>query len=585
MCNGKNMFITLVLLSLILQTFELALTQQSTNEECNKAAKSKNCPTWMYFSNTTRNCTCGVVNRQIILCNNKTKQVKVLDGYIMTYNEVENIVEVGQSVFGWRRKHLLGKGKKLYYNVKQNKENLNHKTCDRFNREGRLCGKCKKGYSPLVYSYNLMCINCSNTQINTVKFIAAAFLPLTAFYLFVVFIKFNANSPALQAYILGAQTVGAPAVCRYIISLYGNSKLFALIREVLGIWNLDFFRSLYPDICLNVSTMTALSLDYSIAFYPLFLIFLTYMATRLHSQGYKIVILAWRVLKRFVSSKWDRKSSLIDVMATFMLLSYTKMLSVTFDLLNYTRPFNIHGNFTGLYLYNDPTISYFGEEHRPYAIMAILFSLIFNIFPLLLLFFYPMNCFQKFLNFFHLSHVALHTFVESILGYYKDGTEPGTRDCRYVGAMFLLLRVIFYITLVFTKNTSFLIIYSAAGALFIILFVIIKPYKAQYSVYNTTTVVVYLGWLIFVETLLGLFISELIYDQRITIAIIGCFFGAIPCLYIIALAVWWIWKHNPMKLNCLKFRRLNQERSLTTATLFNAAEKRDCAKPYYGALN
>ena len=580
--------VTVVVLTLLLQSIDLALalTQQGTRlkEEFNQASKSKHCPTWTYFSNTTGNCSCGVVDHLKVICYNKTKGVIVLDGYIMTYNKVEDIVEAGQSVFGWRKKNFFRGRNKFFYRVERDREELNHKTCDRFNREGRLCGKCKKGYSPLVYSYNLMCINCSNTQINTLKFIAAAFLPLTAFYLFVVFIKFNANSPALQIYILGAQTFGSPAVCRYIISQYSNTIFYALISTFLGIWNLDFFRLLYPEICLNVSTMTSLSLDYAIAFYPLFLIFLTYTATRLHSQGYKLIILAWRPFKRFLSSKWDSKSSLIDVMATFMLLSYTKTLSVSFDLLTYTRPFNIHGNFTGVYLYNDPTISYFGEEHRPYAIMAILFSLIVNIFPLLLLLFYPMNCFQKFLNFFHLSHVALHTFVESFLGYYKDGTEPGTRDCRYFGAMFLLLRVIFYITLVFTKNASFVIIYSSACTAFIILFVIFNPYKAQYSLYNTITVILYLTGYVFVEAFLGLFISETICDQQITIAIIGGFFAAIPCLYIVALAVWWIWKHIPMKLNCLKFRRLNLERSLTTTTLFNAAERRHRTSQHYGAL-
>ena len=578
---------TIVVLTLVWQSFELVLSQRSTTltEEVNQPTKNKHCPTWMYFSNTTGNCTCGEENREIIVCNNKTQNVMVLDGYVMTYNDLENDVKVGQSLFGWRRKF---KGRKIfYYHVEQNKENLNHTMCSRFNREGRLCGKCKKGYSPLVYSYKLTCMHCSNTSlgINTVKLIAAAYLPLTAFYLLVVFIRFNANSPALQAYILVAQTIGSPAASRFIISQYSNSRVYALFSAFIGIWNLDFFRLLYPDICLNVSTMTALSLDYSIAFYPLFLIFLTYMATRLHSQGYKLIILAWRPFKRFLSSKWDSKSSLIDVMATFMLLSYTKTLSVSFDFLYYTYTFNIHGKVTGLYLYNDPTITYFAKEHCPYAIMAILFTSVFNIFPLLLLLFYPMNCFQKFLNFFHLSHVALHTFVESFLGYYKDGTEPGTRDCRYVGAMFLLLRVIFYVALVFTKNVSFLIIYSLAGVVFIIIFVIFKPYKAQYSVYNTITVVLYLTGSGFFESFIGLFISEIIHDQEYTLFAIGSVFIVIHALYIVALAVWWIWKHNPMKLNYLKFRKLNQERSLTTTTLFNAAERRDCTGQYYGALS
>ena len=58
---------------------------------------------------------------------------------------------------------------------------------------------------------------------------------------------------------------------------------------------------------------------------------------------------------------------------------------------------------------------------------------------LLLLLFYPMKWFQKCLNCLRLSHVALHTFVDSFAGCYKDGTEPGTRDCRYFAALYLLV--------------------------------------------------------------------------------------------------------------------------------------------------
>ena len=40
---------------------------------------------------------------------------------------------------------------------------------------------------------------------------------------------------------------------------------------VLGIWNLDFFRTVIPDICLNVNTPQVLALDYLVAFYPMLL--------------------------------------------------------------------------------------------------------------------------------------------------------------------------------------------------------------------------------------------------------------------------------------------------------------------------
>ena len=545
-----------------------------------KQSNNSNCSTWMYFSNKIGNCICGSVDHQTILCNNRTHGVSVLEGYLVTYDEANGILELGQSLYGWRRKEFVKGRKKWYYLVNSNRLELN-RSCTRFNRYGRLCGRCKDNYSPLIYSYDLRCVaNCTSQRFNIAKFVGAAFIPLTFFYLFVVFFKFNANSPALQAFILGAQLIGAPAVCRYTISQYGNTKSYALLSFFLGIWSLDFFRFGWA-ICLNTSSLTALSLDYAVAFYPLFLIFLTYTATRLHSRGCKVITLAWSPFKRFIMSKWDSKSSLIDVMATFMLLSYTKVLSVSFDLLNFTRPMTINGSITGKYLYNDPTIKYFGPEHRPYAILAIVITLILNVSPLLLLLFYPMRCFQKLLNRFKLSSVPLHTFVESILGYYKDGTEPGDRDCRYFGSAFFLIRLLYYIDLTFTKNLSFLIIFNSTCTIFVIFFLVFKPYKEKYSFYNTATPVMFLIGMALVDIYLGISISEIIFDQRLTLIVIGSVFAIIPFAYIAALVVWWTWKHNPMKLYYFKYRLWRQERSVTTTMLFNAAESRSQG---YGAI-
>ena len=131
---------------------------------------------------------------------------------------------------------------------------------------------------------------------------------------------------------------------------------------------------------------------------------------------------------------------------------------------------------------------------------------------------------------------------------------------------------------------SFIIIFCSIATVFSILFVIFKPYKPQYSVYNTITVVFFLLALGISMLFIGLFVSEIIHDQQLILLIIGGLFGIIPPLYVVALAVWWIWKHNPMKLKlaCLKKIRVSHERSMTTATLFNAAETRS---KNYGTVN
>ena len=163
------------------------------------------------------------------------------------------------------------------------------------------------------------------------------------------------------------------------------------------------------------------------------LILLTYFASKLHSQGFRIVIWAWKPFQLClmkIRKKWDIYTPMIDIFATFLLLSYHKLLSINFDLLAFITPMNSTGNVVGTYLYYDASYEYFGRDHLPYGLVAVFVFVCFNLLPILLLLLYPMKWFQRCLNLFKLSHFALHTFVDSFAGCYKDGTEPGTRDCR-----------------------------------------------------------------------------------------------------------------------------------------------------------
>ena len=81
---------------------------------------------------------------------------------------------------------------------------------------------------------------------------------------------------------------------------------------------------------------------------------------------------------------------------------------------------------------------YLGRSHLPYAIAAILVVVLFVLTPGILLLLYPLRLFQRFLNLFPIRWHILHTFVDSYQGCYKDGTEPGTRDCRGFASLLFL---------------------------------------------------------------------------------------------------------------------------------------------------
>ena len=180
-----------------------------------------------------------------------------------------------------------------------------------------------------------------------------------------------------------------------------------------------------------MTTLQAIALDYFLALYPFVLILLSYLLIELHDRQYTAIVLIWKPFSKVLSvfrKSWDIRTSIIDSFATFFLLSYVKVLTVSADLLTPTTIYKLGSNKVRFGLFYTPTVQYFGDEHLPYAITAIIILTLFVSTPTILFILYPFQFFQKFLSFFPFNWHFLHAFVDSFQGCYKDGTEPGTFD-------------------------------------------------------------------------------------------------------------------------------------------------------------
>ena len=558
------------------QSITESLVNKSTRVHQTTYRDAIECPTWMYFSNQKNECVCGVDHHDVVKCNTTLNETYILDCYQMTFDENLQQVIAGLSFYGCMNQ-VDPHG--IYHRVPANMSQINEVMCSPFHRGGRLCGACRDGYSPLVYSYQLYCKQCSDTEskYNWAIFIAVAFIPLTFFYIFVVLFKFNANSPHLHGFVFFAQIIGAPANIRALTQgwQFGSVVTFLskLLATVYGVWNLDYFRTVYPDICLRVTTLQALSLEYAIAVYPLLLILVSYVAIRLHSR---IPFSPWKPVKRCLvkfGRKSSTKTSMIDVFATFLLLTYSKILYINFDLLTHTVPIDPSGYSVGKFLYLDASYEYFGPDHLPYGVLALTLLIIFNIAPFLLLLFYPMKCFQMCLNRFKLSCFALHAFVDSFAGCYKDGMEPGTRDCRYFAALFLLLRIIICIVfqaVLATMEYGWIAMILVA---FTILLVIAQPYRAKYNIYNTVTTVMFGFMILFALGVMNANIALAKEHQSVTLSlVITAIIIALPQLYFMWMTIRWVYKRKCFKRLLLSGRIL--ERSPSESPLLEATENK-----------
>ena len=167
-----------------------------------------------------------------------------------------------------------------------------------------------------------------------------------------------------------------------------------------------------------MSALAILSLDYLVAIYPMVTVIFTYIIVQRCSYISFLARLLNNSLYLF-KTEWNVGSSLIEAFATLILLSYVKILNVTFNILTPTYIYNINGTHGYPHVYNDPHTEYLSKQHLPYFVLAIAMSFVFNFLPFLFICLYPCACFQKCLNWIGLRQPALFIFMDAFHGYYK----------------------------------------------------------------------------------------------------------------------------------------------------------------------
>ena len=473
----------------------LPARSQSEREEnrCdNCTSESYLCPPW-YKPTRGGSCKFGAQLGYVVDGIASTMQTQLLHLYCMTSS---NMSSTGNEALGscllFLPRFLGDKAFILPCNI----SDLNDLMCASTNREGQLCGRCREGFAPPVYSYSLTCVNCTDYSLNRLKYLAVAFGPLTVFSVIISVFHISPTSPYLHGFIFTANIMCSPNIVRIVVrhaeESSNNFWIHNVIYSLFGIWNLDFFRTIYKPFCIHpkVSVIQALAMDYLVAAYPLTLVAVTYVLVTLHTRNCWLLTKIWKPfwhIMRPILRNFDIQTSLIDSFATLFLLSSIKFQSASSDLLLPTRLYDINGSPNSkTYLYLAGDVEYFGSEHLPFAIIALVVLSMFVILPTLLLFLYPCRCCQQLLNRLHCNFHVLRVFMDVFLGPYKDGTN-NSRDLRYFAGAFFLARVMF--VLLFGYFNSLLSV-TLMGLLFstlLLMMAIFQPQKSKFH-YNVDCV-------------------------------------------------------------------------------------------------
>lgn len=509
-------------------------------------ACSEQCHEWLVYNESSNKCECLHNYHGIIKCdpNSNNSVPSVLDCYCATFvDELNDTMVAGSCFYNCENNDKLYRDY-LYHNINSTA------TCDKFNRKGILCGECKDHHYPLVYSFNMTCVEDLgfSSLSNYIKFFTLAIVPSTFFFFLVVIFKISVTSSFLHGFVLFSQGISFPANMRIILQAisqqHAASSSAKIIASLYGFWNLDFFRPLLPGIPLRLTTLQVLSLDYVVAVYPLLLVASSYVVVALYYHNFGPIVFIARPFRRLFS-RFQRpvnvRSSIMDAYATFFLLSYTKFLSASFDILMPTEACYSNEDKCVKRSYYDGSLLYFKGDHLQLALIALAIGIIFIALPTLILLLYPFRFSQFILRKIKLHNSLLEMFVSPFYRCYKDGTEEKTYDCRWFASLFLILRIILPLVYAFTLGSVFFPLAVIIIFIFVMILITVKPYKNAYSHFIKYDVTFLLLLSLFYLSMISIDVSS-IKDHRLVHVsyILTIVFGTVPLLYLMAIVAYWL---------------------------------------------
>ena len=483
-----------ILLSAILlcHLVQLVLCSQDLSEHAN-------CSPWFQYDSSKGKCVCSDEGRGRVVCTDEGALLRF--GSCMTH--IDNRTVVGRCEYFMLDPAEQNVTQYQYITLPQSLSELNDYVCGPMNRKGVICSECIEGYGPSLTSVGEPCVNCAGAWYGIPLFLFLEFAPITLFYLFILFFRISFTSAPMTAFLLFSQLTvytitGLDSRTRNFMKFTSPSgyQAFVSVASVYSLFNLDFFRYAVPPFCISdkLKIIHLLLFAYLSAYYPLLLIGLTYLCTKVFYWNIKpIFYIRIKILKYFLRSKRVLKidNTLVDVFASFLLLSYTKFMLLLSSFVSFTqlRQNNDTRSVLSSRLGGDPRVVYFSGEHIPYFLFSLLSFIVPVVLSTLLLTLYPIKIFRKVL--FEKCHTfssepkgALNIFVKRFHRSYRDGLDGG-KDLRSFAGLYVFLRATIFIIVGLIPGHGYgSLLWIVLSLVFIatgVLIIMVKPYKKAYA--------------------------------------------------------------------------------------------------------
>ena len=489
--STSRVWIISLLLFLMIQSWNCQISSELQNlVEDNVIV---DCPIWHYYNqeNGKYECYKYVDKNDVIKC--KDSGITLLQyGHCMTHDGNTTVVAKCQ----YFQPNGYDTSEAGYIILPSNVSELNEYMCGPLNRRGPLCNECIDGFELSATSVLFTCTNCTHFSLTygVPLYILIEIIPITLLYLFILIFRVNLTSSPMTGFILYSHSVMYSAIINIDppVDYIGYRLKYVRVVIILlyGMWNLDFLKYILPPFCLSshLKQTHVILFGYISVVYPLCLIIITSLCVELHGRNVAPIVKFWRPFHKYLvrlRKEWDVRSDIIDVFATFLLLSCSKLMYQSLFLMYYQDVIKANSESGDVSIAvvagNDVTSPCGSVQHLVFAIPAS-FVLCLALLLILLLILHPFKWFRDHCCFSRcglLNCTSVNIFVEKFHSCYRNGLDGG-RDMRSFSGLYFVLRVLsclYFMTYRFLPEWTYETILFTSAAMLISL---VQPYKKMY---------------------------------------------------------------------------------------------------------
>ena len=363
---------------------------QEVNLEKEIVVTLDECPPGFELNNDGK-CRCTHGFKGILTCTNSYSNFtsKLLGGYWI--GKYKN-----QTVVAHCRYCDYSDVKDGYYRLPESWEDLPNSLCGD-NRQGLLCSECDPGYAPAINFDNYKCVKCNTRSriLGILLFIGLNIIVPLVSLIILYALDVSLTNGWLHGPIFFAQTIttvvtlDADGIIQYndIVKNFDHTFFEKFYITIYDFFNLEFFM-FAQDVCLGYvgRYATIITIHYTAALVPTILVcFFAILYFCCDGTGGND-----SRLRAYVKSKIRNIHNVYNILATCILLSYTKIAIITCYLLTPISLIPSNGKqtvYNHSVLYVDGHIVVPSKEYTPYLIVALIVAMVVLIpIPIFLLF-------------------------------------------------------------------------------------------------------------------------------------------------------------------------------------------------------